>query len=218
MLEAARGADVVIFSAHGMGPNTMDLPSIVFLPELMYRYSFPGKKQLGANSSIGEPVPALITECLRDNWVWEVWTSRRDSNRLRRELKRKLPWGAYKHVDKYLGSVDPEEKMVSPFALEESDPSLYWAPARWYEPMWTKMKAFALPSFSEGYVRINVAGREPHGVVAPEDYIGVCDEIVSLVQDMKDARHGIPMVRKTWTTRDDPFEETNLPDADIVFG
>lgn len=218
MLEAAPGSDVVIFSAHGMGPNTMDLPSNVFLPELMYRYSFPGRKQLGANSSIDRPVPPLVTECVRDNWVWEMWTSRHDSNRLRRELKRKLPWGAFKHIEKYLGSVDPEENMVSPFALEESDGSLYWAPARWYEPMWTRMTAFALPSFSEGYVRINVAGREPHGVVAPKDYISVRDEIVALVQDMEDARHGIPMVRKTWTTRDNPFEEGNLPDADIVFG
>ena len=45
---AAAGDDaaVVVFSPQGMESNSMDLPSLVFLPELCYRLSFPGRRAL----------------------------------------------------------------------------------------------------------------------------------------------------------------------------
>lgn len=36
-------------------------------------------------------------------------------------------------------------------------------PAMWYHPAWKGMRAVALPSFSEGYVRLNARGREQEG-------------------------------------------------------
>ena len=58
---------------------------------------------------------------------------------------------------------------------------LGYQPPMWYSPSWPEMKAFALPSFSEGYVRLNVRGRERDGVIEPADYSRVCDEIETLL-------------------------------------
>lgn len=82
---------------------------------------------------------------------------------------------------------------------------------------WPKMKAFALMSFSEGYIRINVKGREKNGIVDPHDYRSVVDEICAELGELTCARTGLPMVSKTLVTRDDPLDSNpKLPDADIV--
>ena len=56
------------------------------------------------------------------------------------------------------------------------------------------MKAFIIPSFGEGYVRINVKGRDPHGVVDPEDYQSVCEEITDLFNGIIDPYDGEKLV------------------------
>ena len=87
----------------------------------------------------------------------------------------------------------------------------------WYRPRWPEMKAFALPSFSEGYVRINLRGRESAGIVAPADYSRVCDEVETLLHGMRDARTGAPLVAdilrpRSGAAADDP----KLPDPDLL--
>ncbi len=49
---------------------------------------------------------------------------------------------------------------------------LSYQPAMWYGDLWPRMRAFALPSFAEGYVRVNLAGREREGIVPPEPVRG----------------------------------------------
>jgi len=39
---------------------------------------------------------------------------------------------------------------------------------------WSRTRAFALPIDHEGHIRINLAGREAQGIVAPEDYEKTC--------------------------------------------
>ena len=39
-----------------------------------------------------------------------------------------------------------------------------------YRPYWPRMRSFALPSFGDAYLRVNVAGRERDGRVAVDDY------------------------------------------------
>ncbi|MDQ3347145.1 MAG: hypothetical protein M3545_04180 [Acidobacteriota bacterium] len=65
-------------------------------------------------------------------------------------------------------------------------------PPMWYHPAWAGMKAFALPSFSEGYVRLNVRGREERGIVDPADYEAVCEETSAGLLRLTDARTGKP--------------------------
>jgi predicted AlkP superfamily phosphohydrolase/phosphomutase len=79
------------------------------------------------------------------------------------------------------------------------------------------MKAFALPSFSEGYIRLNVRGRETSGVLAPENYARVCDEIEELLAGMRDARTGQPMVANIMRSRTSALDaDPRLPDADLL--
>jgi predicted AlkP superfamily phosphohydrolase/phosphomutase len=63
-----------------------------------------------------------------------------------------------------------------------------------YRQEWPQMRAFALPSFYDGRVRINLRGREASGTVAPEDYTAVCDEFEALVRACRDPRTGEEVV------------------------
>ena len=50
-------------------------------------------------------------------------------------------------------------------------------PATRYQPLWHKMRVFALPSFYEGRMRINLLGREWDGLVPLELYKSCCENI-----------------------------------------
>ena len=212
---APEEARVMIFSAHGMGANTMDLPSTTILPEFLYRLSFPGESLLFSDSADGELVPPLAK---MENNYWErhVWGTKADANALRTFLRRRTPNKLYKFVE---GFIDPEREgeIISPFRLEKKTRVVPFQPAAWYAPLWSKMKAFALPSFAEGYIRVNVEGREPNGLVAQEDYDAFCDELVEKIGRLKDARTGIPMAQEIIRMRRSAMDDDpKLPDADIV--
>jgi predicted AlkP superfamily phosphohydrolase/phosphomutase len=215
--KAPENAHILVFAAHGMGDNVMDLPSMLFLPELLYRWNFPHRKGI-APGKIGEPVGDLITKGkIERGWVGAVWGQKHDSNPLRGWLRLKLPNKVFKFIETLFGKSQSND-LTSPFRLiEEANPMHFFQSALWYQSFWKEMKAFALPSYSEGYIRINLKGREPSGVVAPEDYETVCEEICKFLSTVKDARTGHPMVAKTVRTRKNPCDDNaKLPDADIV--
>jgi predicted AlkP superfamily phosphohydrolase/phosphomutase len=87
----------------------------------------------------------------------------------------------------------------------------------WFSPAWPEMKAFALPSFSEGYVRINLQGREAQGIVSRSEYARVCDDVESLLRSMRDARTGTPLVADVLRPRaDGNVNDPRLPDPDLL--
>lgn len=107
--------------------------------------------------------------------------------------------------------------LISPFQLQAENEPLYFQPPLWYKPFWSQMQAFALPSYSEGYIRINLKGREPEGIVEPEDYDTVCGDLTHLLYDLRDARSGKPMVQNVIRTRQSVGDrDPRLPDADLV--
>ena len=63
-------------------------------------------------------------------------------------------------------------------------------PAARYQPLWPKMPAFALPSFYDGRIRINLQGRERKGVVPLERYEFLCEEIRQILKDCRDPFSG----------------------------
>lgn len=209
MLAAAPAdARVVLFSDHGMEANSTDLPSLVFLPELLYRWNFPG--QFGLEPGRSGPPPAPVQPRAGRSWTDEVWARKHDRNPLTRAMRRRLPVEFFHYaIERRLG--------INTIPLCPEDCRLGHQPPMWYHPAWPAMQAFALPSFSEGYIRINLRGRERDGLVAPEDYDRVCDAVEALLGGMRDARTGTPMVRRivrprTGATRDDP----KLPDPDLL--
>ncbi len=212
---APQDAYIVVFSAHGMGSNVMDLPSGTFLPEFMYRYCFPGSAGLAkgnAQTTVGDP----IIHCKKNSWSWEVWSTKDDANPVRRFLRREAPYRVFKKIEPFLGKTKAVD-LISPHKMKDQRNPLGFQPSAWYMPCWRQMKAFALPSFSEGYIRINLKGREADGLVDPSDYHAVCDDITQKLYRMVDARTGVPMVSKVIRTRQSPLDtDPKLPDADLV--
>lgn len=211
LAEAPEGVRTIIFSAHGMESNSMDLPSMLFLPELMYRFSFPGKCAMAAGKLGAAPPPPIINP-KKWGWLGAVWELKHDTNLLRRSIRKIVPTPrVFQYLEKAFGPA------FTPALYRDGGPVAYQQPAMWYRLQWPDMKAFALPSYSEGYIRINLKGREAKGIVDPADYDVVCDEITQHLLELKDARTRKPHVKKVVRSRqtatdDDP----KLPDADLI--
>jgi predicted AlkP superfamily phosphohydrolase/phosphomutase len=202
-------AHVLVFSDHGMEANSADLPSLVFLPELLYRWSFPGKLGLESSRGDGPPRPPVRPRANR-SWTDEVWARKHDPNPFTRAMRRSLPVTFFHYaIERRLN--------LNGLPLCPEDCDLGNEPPMWYRPAWPRMKAFALPSFSEGYVRLNLRGREKSGIVDPADYGRVCDEIETLVRQVRDARTGRPIVHDIVRPRGSADAvDPKLPDADLL--
>jgi predicted AlkP superfamily phosphohydrolase/phosphomutase len=63
---------------------------------------------------------------------------------------------------------------------------------------WTRSKAFFLPSdHFEGFVSVNLRGREPYGIVEPgTEYDRVCQDIESELEQLTNPQTGRPAVRR----------------------
>lgn len=85
---------------------------------------------------------------------------------------------------------------------------------------WSRTRAFCLPTDLEGYIRVNVRGREPLGIVAEgSEYRRVCDELVAALAELTDATTGRPAVREVIRV-DDAFpghRRARLPDLVVVW-
>ena len=167
--------------------NTMDVPSLVLLPELLYRWNFPGARALAA-AEAGGPVPPMRTD-YRRHWKHEIWS---------------------------LATAAGAAELEPPARQEERGDPLSWHPANWYQPLWRRMKAFALPSVSDGHVRLNVRGREAGGLIEPGDFDRVLDELATLLRSATDPRTGRPLAARVLRTRQAPADEPRVPPDLIV--
>jgi predicted AlkP superfamily phosphohydrolase/phosphomutase len=179
LLASVPEARVVVFSMHGMGRNGGDVPSMLLLPELLYR------AQLGRARYVPRPdwqasqdgVPRLGE---RENWSQAVLGCFAQGGLLERAGVR---WRARaRRARRRFGR-----------ARDGSEAPIGWIPAMRYRKAWSGMDAFALPSYYDGRIRINLIGRERRGRVALRDYDARCDEIAQLVADCRDPRTGEPV-------------------------
>jgi predicted AlkP superfamily phosphohydrolase/phosphomutase len=205
-------ARLVVFSDHGMESNTTDVPSTVFLPELLYRLAYPGRFGL-AKGTPGTAPPPVMKPAADRSWRSTLYGLKHDPNPITRWLRQHMQTDRFHYgIEKRLG--------LDSVPLCPDDCPLGAQPPMWYHPAWRGMKAFALPSFSEGYVRLNVRGREADGLVDPVDYDAVCHEITTELQHLTDARTGQPAVRRVVRTRKGPHgpaaEGERPSDADLI--
>jgi predicted AlkP superfamily phosphohydrolase/phosphomutase len=170
--------DVVVFSMHGMGPNDSDVASMLLLAETMYRHSF-GKPCLRERQW---PTNAGGVPLLREDENWS------DAMRALIELPELPPTPLAMRIRRRLRRRAQLSK--------ESVFTVDWMPAARYSPVWPAMRAFALPSFYDGRIRINLNGREAAGKVAVEDYAAVCDELETLLRECRNVITGEPVVRE----------------------
>ena len=204
---APQDAHIILFAVHGMGANHTDLLSMMLLPEVLYRLNFPGKAALGLGD-INQPAPPVITKNVRGGWSAEVWRQVYEANPIKKF------WSTWTHKKFLHGS---KNGLLSPYPLLEKNVELGWMPAVWYSPLWSKMKAFALPAYADGHIRINLRGRDRHGIVAPEEYDAVCAEITDILYRLRDGRSGELLVKDVICTRKSPLDnDPKLPDPDLV--
>lgn len=216
LAQVSDDAYIIIFSGHGMRKATIDLPSFVLLPEFLYRFNFPGKYAIGYTNPLA-PLPPPVTRMQWNYWERHLWGDQFDPNRIRKFLRKETPTRLFSLIESLLDSKAPSG-LVSPWELaRQGDRVLPWNPVQWYKRLWRSMKAFALPSFAEGYIRINLKGREPQGLVAPSEYHTLCDEICEKLNQLRDPRHNVPMVSEIVRTRQNPLDDNpKLPDADLI--
>ncbi|MDA9981892.1 alkaline phosphatase family protein [Gammaproteobacteria bacterium] len=186
---------LVCFSMHGMGPNESDVTSMALLPELLYRRSF-GKRMI-------RPRPEWLSATggvplLAEGELWHIPL-------------------AYPSIDqrlkyKLIETLTPLAKRVlarnSPGLLKLARSSrLAWMPAAHYQPHWKNMTAFALPAFYDGRIRVNLQGRESHGLVSPDHYREFCEELSMFLMRCTDPHTGKPVVRNiVHSVKSDPLD------------
>lgn len=84
---------------------------------------------------------------------------------------------------------------------------------------WSRTRAFALPTDLEGYIRVNLEGREPNGIVPPADYEALCAEISAQMLELVNPATGRPAVERVWI-RNDIFPgaaQEHLPDLIVAW-
>jgi hypothetical protein len=167
-------ATLVLFSMGGMGPNNSDLPSMVLLPELLYRHAF-GRPLLEVPPAWVDAGDGLVRLGPDDSWSCVVNDllppALTPAAKMSARLARLLP-----------GSRGARASGAAP--------SLGWMPASRYARFWPRMDAFALPSFYDGRVRLNLQGREARGRLPLAAYEDTCEEIIALLEACRDPRSG----------------------------
>ena len=207
---APEDANVICFSAHGMAANFTDLLSMAVLPELLYRLHY-GKAAIAPGKVGSTPAP-MVTKPIRNSWPGEVWSQIYEPNPLKKLFH---TWTHKKFLrSKKHGLLSPYSLLDEPI---EKDVAMGWMPGMWYSELWPQMKAFALPAFTNGHIRINLKGRDRDGVVEPAEYDALCAEIMEMLYELTDARTGAKVVKQAIKTRTTPLDsDPKLPDADIV--
>jgi predicted AlkP superfamily phosphohydrolase/phosphomutase len=85
---------------------------------------------------------------------------------------------------------------------------------------WSRTRAFTLPTDLEGCIRLNVKGREPHGIVDPgAQYVDLCEDLRARLEELTDPATGAPAVRRVWI-RNDVFpgpRQEELPDLIVTW-
>jgi predicted AlkP superfamily phosphohydrolase/phosphomutase len=211
---------LVVCSVHGMESNHYDVPSMVLLPELLYREAT-GKRLLPANDlrpwrRRGCPpvLPAdheKWNDALRGQFgvsrlrAW--WLAARRAVGLKRSRRRA--------VEELVVPIRPECE-EPPERIAEPRWKLDWQSTCWYRPYWANMRAFALPVFYDGRVRINLQGREQSGIVPQKEYHAACDAVELLLAECRNPRDGRPVLAEIERVRAaDPLAPDG-PDADLV--
>lgn len=67
---------------------------------------------------------------------------------------------------------------------------------------WSRTTAFSIPSAYATFVRVNLNGREPQGIVEPSKYDALLDQIEADFRQLVDSETGEPVVERIDRTRD----------------
>jgi predicted AlkP superfamily phosphohydrolase/phosphomutase len=175
---------VVAFSMGGMGPNNSDVPSMVLLPELFHRKSF-GESLMQTDpawSCNNEGMPVI-----RDDEQWSKAVNARYPQTGQKRGRKKKSGGQQRAIKKFSEFLRAGMSRIElPKTEKPLKMSVNWMPVMKYSPFWPKMEAFVLPSFYDGRIRVNLAGRERQGIVPPGRYTQFLDELRQFLSQCRD--------------------------------
>jgi predicted AlkP superfamily phosphohydrolase/phosphomutase len=213
LVSVAGNASVVAFTMGGMGPNHSDVASMVLLPELLYRHAF--NHPLLALPPEWTAAPGSLPPLGEQESWWQASRTWVPTPAEKPEpavsgtlhsLARKLP-GPVK--DALKGVRDAAADWRPPGAPTPRQ-DLHWQPALRYRYHWPRMPAFAVPSYYDGRIRINLKGRERHGMVEPSRYEETCRDLETMLRECRNPRTGEPAV--------DSFERASTRDPLALTG
>jgi predicted AlkP superfamily phosphohydrolase/phosphomutase len=188
--ETFKDATMLLVAMHGMGANESDVPAMALLPELLYRYAF-GKNHMrpvSFSNFLPDGTPLLSPD---DSWHATLWKAVPKHRSLT-----KMP----ERVGNLLERIG--------FRLNRPDGSteITWMPATRYSHFWPRMKAFALPSFYDGRVRLNVIGREAKGLIPPNKYQETCQQITEVIAGCRNLQTGKKVVHEIYAPKRNPLD------------
>lgn len=186
IVRSAGDAAVVAFTMGGMGPNRSDAQSMVLLAELLYRHAF-GRPLLTVPpewTRAPDQVPILAPDETWDG-ASSTWVPRRPPERARLSAVMDASLESWPRLRAGLKGVHAAMTAWRAAGDSTSRQLLDWQPATRYAEYWPQMPAFALPSFYDGRIRINLKGRERNGIVEPSRYETTCREIEAMVRECR---------------------------------
>jgi len=196
LLSVAGDAAVVFFTMGGMGPNHSDVASMVLLPELLYRRAF-GRPLLSLPAEWTEAPASLPPLGEEERWAD---ASRRwiPSEEKKPEFfSSKVRTAARRLPEPVQDALRIGRTLAASWRPKRTEPirqELEWQPAERYRRHWSKMPAFAIPSFYDGRIRVNLKGRERDGLVEPSRYEETLRDIENVLLECRNPRTGEPVV------------------------
>ena len=170
LIASAPDADVIVFSAHGMAPNTS---GVTLLPRLLERLGY------AVPTPPAKPLPRALLAA-----------------------RSALPWSVRRFVNRRL-SIETRTHLMARLWSESID--------------WTRTRAVAEAEFGFAWIRVNLRGREPGGIVAPGDeYDKVRGELVADVCALTDEQTGEPAAAEV-LLREELFDGPHAEDLPDIF-
>ena len=228
LLHGHTNANVVVFALHGMLPAD-DVAATVLLPDLLYRRATGRTLLRGLPDVDGWRAAGCPPLTPAPGEPWDAWMRNHFASgpvaSLRGVVSRRVPWveqaartatGRTYPPLSTLGYVPPDEQPVDERTIAEFEGEVRYQVTSWYRRQWPSMPAFALPSFADGHVRINLVGREADGVVPREAYEREVASVISCLQACRSVRTGRPAVDDIiWLHEDDPMDPDG-PASDLL--
>ena len=201
-------ANIIVYSMHGMGANDSDVPAMAILPELLYQHEFSKPLLDIAACSTTDPstgIPIPVHEYQWERSIREGYKASKLQQFMLRLQRRQERIRRDKHNQS-------EEKLSTEGFAE----NLNWMPGTLYKPYWPKMKAFCLPNFTDGHIRLNVKGREKSGKIRASDYAAEVEKMRQFVMQITDPATGELVVEDVdYNTSGDPFK-VGARQADLI--
>lgn len=213
----------IVFSMHGMGPNDADVASMALLPELLLRRDT-GRTLLRQSDAarwrrMGMP---MLVPAAGQSWTNAVaellgppplgGALRHLGARVRARARRPAPPHPRAGV---MGVPIAEEDPRDPHQVGQPETPLGWQLPCRYSQWWPEMEAFAVPTFYDGRVRVNLEGRERHGIVARHRYREVLGELERFLGACRSPRTGRAAVADLIRLRADDPMDPDGPEADL---